>query len=86
MTEKIVAFDKIKPARLLAMKEEVTRLDSVHIEVNTMKASEKIVFSFINASAGDQKLIPVTKIIAITMPSNPPRVKQEFINPCGFSA
>ena len=84
--EKIVCFDRIKPALLLAMKTALSRLDTVHIAVNMMKASEKIIFSFMNARAGDQNPSPVTKITAITMLNNPLRVKQEFINLCWFSA
>ena len=84
-TEKITAFDKVKPARLLATKVVFSRVDSVQNKVNTMKAKAKIILSFMNVRAGDQKLNPATKTIAITMLNNPLRVKQEFIKSFGFS-
>ena len=86
MIEKIVAFDKTKPARLLAMKVVFTRMDSVHSEVNIMKASEKIKFSCMNARAGDQRPIPMTKMLAVTIPVNPLKVRQELMNLPGLSA
>jgi len=82
----IVDFNKTKPALLLAMKTVLSRLDIVHNAVKMIKASEKIIFTFINARAGDQKPSPVMKIAAITMVKNPLIVKQEFIKSCGFLA
>ena len=85
-TEKITAFDKVKPARLLAIKVVFSRVDSVQNKVNTRKAKAKIVLSFMKDRAGDQKPNPATKITAITTLNNPLRVKQEFISSCGFLA
>ena len=72
--EQMVFLDKTKPARLLAMKVESTKFDSVQSKAKMMKAAVKTAFCLTKAKAGDQKPRPAMKIPATTRLTRPLRV------------
>ena len=70
----MVFLNNVKPALLLAIKVESTKLDNVHNKAKTMKAAVKMAFCLTKANAGDQKPRPAMKMPDTTRLARPLRV------------
>jgi len=70
----------------MAVKMEVAKTDNASINVSMIKVVAKIASPLMKIKAWDQKSTVARKMPAIAKLMRLLKVKQEFINSCGFSA